>query len=139
PEQQRAQQLSEKPGRDHQPDLRRGQLPERGGDRQHPRDRPRVEGGEERGDADDDPRLDLPPPGGQARPPGDEGGDRCAGARNVHVSLPWFFFDRADWLAYARGNFRSLAAVSKQMAFRTLSASDTPSMKCPASSTDSKG
>jgi len=90
-EQQRAQQLSEKPGRDHQPDLRRGELPQWDDDRQHRCDRQRVEGVEESGDADDDPRLHLPPRGGQALQPRDDVIDRRAGPRYVHVSLPWLF------------------------------------------------
>jgi len=78
-------------------------------------------------------QMDLfagPPP--NPPPPPGEGMHRARGVMSSSTT-------EHALMHYPRDNFRSLAAVSKQMAFRTLSSSDTPSMKCPASSTDSKG
>jgi len=101
-EQQRAEQLSEEAGRDHQPDLWRGQFPERHDDRQDRGNRQCVEGIEEGGDAHDDARLDLPPGGGEALEPCHDVVDRRTSACGVHLVLPLAFLRCADDAAFNR-------------------------------------
>ena len=87
-EEQRAGELTEIAGRDQEADLRTVQLPRRHQHRQHEGDGERVEGVEERRDADDDPRLDVPPRDRQPLDPRDNVADRSAGAVGAHRPLP---------------------------------------------------
>ena len=84
-EQQGADQLADIAGRDHEADVRAGELPHRHQHRQHGGDGDGVEGVEECGDADDDPRLDVPPRGGQPLDPRDDVIDGAGRRRGTHA------------------------------------------------------